>query len=233
MSNKWVDMYRREWPRVAAVQAMVLAGGSVLASRKNQSPRALSVMNAITMCVHQYEEYVDPGYFPAMVNVGIFKSDNPRSYPFNPTSAMCANVFFRWLYIPPMLFPKIKWLGLAPVMLGLLQGVGHSTLAPKISGAKYPYSPGALTAALLHMPIGITYIRTLRAHGGISRSDWIKSFGLLGAFLALGVAAPNVILADKDCPYEFNDRQMGGPYAVDPNIAHDAPGEHNQRPLEG
>jgi hypothetical protein len=63
------------------------------------------------MCAHQYEEYVDPGYFPGMVNVAIFKSEQPRNYPFNPTSAMCANVFFRWLYVPPLLVPKVKWLG--------------------------------------------------------------------------------------------------------------------------
>ena len=94
MSNKVVDWYRREWPRVAAVQAMVLGGASLLAgSRKNQpNARALSVMNAMTMCAHQYEEYVDPGYFPGMVNVGIFKRDpaSARNYPYNPNSAMCA-----------------------------------------------------------------------------------------------------------------------------------------------
>ena len=57
MSNKVVDWYRREWPRVAAVQAMVLGGASLLASRKNQTNvRALAVMNGMTMCAHQYEE---------------------------------------------------------------------------------------------------------------------------------------------------------------------------------
>ena len=214
--TKWVDIYRREWPRVAAVQAMVLGGVSLLAGSRKTQPnvRALAVMNGMTMCAHQYEEYVDPGYFPGMVNVGIFGRGpvSARNYPFNPNSAMCANVFFRWLYVPPMLFPQVKWLGLPPAMLGIIQGVGHCTLLPKLGKAKYPYSPGALTAALLHVPIGITYIRTLRADGGISRTDWGKSLGVLGAFLVLGVAAPNVILADKDSPYEFTDRQLG-PYA--------------------
>jgi len=74
--SKLLDVYRREWPRVAAVQAMVLGGASLLAGRKNQTNlRALAVMNGMTMCAHQYEEYVDPGYFPGMVNVAIFKSD--------------------------------------------------------------------------------------------------------------------------------------------------------------
>jgi hypothetical protein len=152
-----------------------------------------------------------------MVNVGIFKSDQPRNYPYNPNSAMCANIFFRWLYVPPMLFPKVNWLGLPPAMLGLIQGVGHTTLMPCLGGAKYPYSPGALTAALLHVPIGITYIRALRAQGGITRSDWAKSFAVLGAFLVLGVAAPNLALKDKESPYEFSDHQMG-PYDTKPEV---------------
>lgn len=212
--GKWIDIYRREWPRVAAVQAMALGGVSLLVGRKRQTDlRTLGVMNAMTMCAHQYEEYVDPGYFPGMVNVGIFKSDreHAQNWPYNPNSAMCANVFFRWLYVPPMLFPEVKWLGLPPAMLGMIQGVGHVGLMPRMGGAKYPYSPGALTAALLHVPIGINVIRTMRHDGGISGRDWAKSFAVLAGFLTVGVAAPNWILKDKESPYSFTDRQMG-PY---------------------
>ena len=209
--SKLLDVYRREWPRVAAVQAMVLGGASLLAGRKNQTNlRALAVMNGMTMCAHQYEEYVDPGYFPGMVNVAIFKSDQPYNYPYNPSSAMCANIFFRWLYIPPMLFPEKKWLGLPPALLGIFQGVAHTTVMPKIAKAKYPYSPGALTSALLHIPIGITYIRAARKQGGISRGDWVKSAGVMAGFLVFGVAAPNLALRNRDNPYRFSERQMGG-----------------------
>jgi hypothetical protein len=210
--SSWLDVYRREWPRVAAVQAMVLGGTSLLVGRKNQTNvRALAVMNAMTMCAHQYEEYVDPGYFPGMVNVGIFKSQQPRNYPFNPSSAMCANVFFRWLYVPPMLFPKVKWLGLPPALLGMFQAIAHTIGMPVATRAKYPYSPGALTSVLLHVPIGITYIRALRAQGRIERSDWLKTAAVLGAFFVFGVVVPNVALRNKNSPYEFTDRQMG-PY---------------------
>jgi hypothetical protein len=55
--------------RVAAVQAMALGGASLLAGRRNQTNlHALAVMNAMTMCAHQYEEYVGPG-FSGQVNV--------------------------------------------------------------------------------------------------------------------------------------------------------------------
>jgi hypothetical protein len=45
------------------------------------------------MCAHRYEEYVDPGYLPGLINVGLFNSDQPHKYPFNANSAMCANIF--------------------------------------------------------------------------------------------------------------------------------------------
>lgn len=210
----WLDSYRRQWPRVAVVQAMVLGGASLLAGRKRQTDlRSLAVMNAMTMCAHQYEEYVDPGYFPGMVNVGIFKSDQPANYPFNPNSAMCANIFFRALYVPPMLLPQVRWLGLPPALLGIFQGVAHSTLLPKLSGAKHPYSPGALTAALLHVPIGLVYLRALRGQGEISAGDWVRSLAVLAGFFAFGVASPNLALKDRHSPYSFTEHQMG-PYAV-------------------
>jgi hypothetical protein len=50
---------------------------------------------------------------------------------------MCANVAFRALYVPAMIFPEIKWLGLPPVLLGFVQGVGHVFLMPRLAKAKF------------------------------------------------------------------------------------------------
>ena len=212
VSSKFMDFYRREWPRVAAVQAMVLGGGSLLAGRKSQTNlRALSVMNAMTMCAHQYEEYVDPGYLPGAINVGMFKSDQPLNYPFNAHSAMCANVSFRALYVPAMLFPKIKWLGLPPVLLGIFQAFAHVLFAPLTMHTKY--NPGALTAGLLHLPIGITYLSALRAQGPIGKDNWLKSLAVLVFFFVAGVAFPNIRGADKNSAHPFTTHQMG-PYAA-------------------
>ena len=217
MSTKILDVYRREWPRVAAVQAMVLGGVSLLAGRRTQTNlRALSVMNAMTMCAHQYEEYIDPGYFPGMVNVGIFKSEQPLNYPFNAHSAMCANIFFRALYVPAMIFPKVKWLGLPPMLLGIFQALGHGILMPRMLHTKY--TPGALTAALLHVPIGVNYLSALRAQGPIGRDNWIKSVVVLVLFFVFGVATPNIRGADKNSPYAFSAHQMGHYGAQAPQV---------------
>ena len=162
MREKFLRFYRREWPRVAVLQAMALGGASLLAGRKNQTNlRALAVMNAMTMCAHQYEEYVDPGYFP----------------------------------------------------LGITQALAHGGMSVGIARDKSParYSPGTLTAVLLHLPIGITYLRALRTQGPISRDDWIKTGLVLLFFAVVGVATPNVTLADKNSPYPFTEKQLG-PY---------------------
>jgi hypothetical protein len=212
MSSKALDFYRKQWPRVAAVQAMALGGASIVAGRKSLTNlRALSVMNAMTMCVHQYEEYVDPGWFPGMINVGAFRSDKPLTYPFNAHSAMCANISFRALYVPAMLFPKVKWLGLPPVLLGIGQAVAHGAIMPRVFHLKYPYTPGTLTSVLLHVPIGVAYLSALRAQGPIGRSDWIKTALVLLGFFVIGVAYPNVRAADKNSAYAFTPEQMG-PY---------------------
>ena len=141
---------------------------------------------------------------------------------------MCANVFFRALYVPPMLFPEVKWLGLPPALLGIFQGIAHTAVMPLITKAKYPYSPGALTSTLLHIAIGITYIRALRARGGIERGDWVKSAAVMGAFLVIGVALPNLALRDKNSPHEFTAHQMG-PYEPDEPDPQEAPGTGSTR----
>ncbi|UDY25005.1 hypothetical protein [Nocardioides sp. Kera G14] len=115
------DTYRRNWPRVGAVEAMALGGAGVLGftRKKPGNLRALAVMNSMTMSAHQYKEYVDPGYFP----------------------------------------------------------------------------------------------------GPISRADWAKSAGVLAAFFAAGVIAPNAAFARRDSPYAVSDVQLGK-YGLDRSRSH-------------
>ncbi|WP_431278229.1 HXXEE domain-containing protein [Leifsonia poae] len=208
--SKFGDFYRKEWPRVGAVAAMALGGASVLVATGKKSDlnlRALSAMNSMAMSAHQYEEYVDPGYFPGMANRTMFKSDQPRNYPMNTQGLMCANVGFSVFYALPVLFPKVKWLTLPAAALGIFQAVGHGILMPRLAHKRY--SPGFLTSFFLHVPIGIATIRAVHAKGPITRADVAKSAGALGVFLLAGVIAPNYLAADKKSPYVIPDNQMG------------------------
>jgi hypothetical protein len=217
MSTSVLDSYRTHWPRVGAVLGMAVGGATALAARgKVTNLRALSAVNWIALLVHQYEEYEDPGYFPGQFNRGIFKSDQPRNFPLNTHTAMCINTAVAYpVYALPVLFPKIKWLGIGPVLFGMSQAVGHGVVFPTISRSKY--SPGFLASIFLHVPIGLAYLTALKARGGISRSDWRKGVAYTIAFAVLGVATPNLIGNDKHSPHAFTEKQMG-PYATRSSI---------------
>lgn len=210
--GRLLDSYRNNWARVGAVAAMALGGASVLAFTRKRpaSVRGLAVMNSMAMSAHQYEEYVDPGYMAGEANSALFHSDHPENWPLNAQGLMCANWGFSALYVPPILAPQVTWLALPPALLGIVQAFAHGAILPLRT--RKAYNPGVLTAALLHVPIGIASIRAIREHNGpITRSDWVKSVGVLAVFFAAGVVAPNAAYADRDSPYPLLPKQLGRP----------------------
>lgn len=207
MARLSLATYRKQWPRIGGVLAMAVGGFTVLGSRTMSRPLLLSTANFGALLVHQYEEYVDPGWFPGQFNKGMFHSDTPRHYPLNANTGMCINTAIAYpFYIAPIVFPRSKWLGLGPVIFGMTQAVGHGVLFPRIAGDKY--SPGFLASILLHVPIGITYIGAMRTEG-LSRNDILKGLAYTVAFSAAGVAAPNFLMRDKNSTHEFETKQMG------------------------
>ena len=150
----------------------------------------------------------DPGWFPGQFNRGLFKSDQPRNYPLSKSTALCVNTAFAYpYYIAPILFPKARWLGLAPVLFGMSQAVGHGVIFPRLAGDKY--SPGFLASALLHVPIGITYIKAVQADRPLTKAEWAAAIAYTVIFAAVGVAGPNLVMNDKNSPYAFTAAQMG------------------------
>jgi hypothetical protein len=100
-------------------------------------------------------------------NGGVFKSDQPRNYPLSKSTALCVNTAFAYpYYILPILFPHKKSLGLSPAIFGIMQSVMHGVIVSRIAGDKY--SPGFLASFFLHIPLGVTYIRALKAAEGLT-----------------------------------------------------------------
>jgi hypothetical protein len=166
----------------------------------------------LALLAHQYEEYVDPGYFPGQFNRGLFKSDSPRNYPLNPQTAMVINTALAYpFYLGPVVLRRPKWLGLAAVLLGWGQAVLHGIVLPRKADARY--GPGFLTALLLHVPIGIAYVKALNEEDRIDTRDWVNGLGCAVAATLGGLVVPNLIMRDKDSPYEFTAAQMG-PYDI-------------------
>jgi hypothetical protein len=198
--------YRAQWPRIGALIAVLIGAVTAVAGNRMTKPQILSAANLMALMAHQYEEYVQPGYFPGQFNRGLFNSDSPRNYPLNPQTAMVINTALAYpFYLAPVLFPARRWLGLAPVLVGWAQIVLHGIVIPRKAGAKY--GAGVLTALLLHLPIGIGYVKSVE--GPIGRRDWAR--GSIGAVVSavFGVIVPNMLMRDRNSPYAFTAKQMG------------------------
>lgn len=215
MGKLSLDKYRKQWPRVGGVVAMAVGGTAALASGKMSKSQLLSLLNFGAVLVHQYEEYEDPGWFPGQFNRGVFKSEDPARYPLNTNGALCVNTLFAYpFYLAPMLFPKKKWVGIAPVAFGISQAITHGIVFPLRAGDRY--SPGFLASALLHTPLGVAYFRALSQEGNkVSGSDMAKGLAYMAAFIGVGMVGPNVALFDKNSPHAFTAHQVGH-HAVDP-----------------
>ena len=207
MARLSLDWYRKTWPRIGGLGGMAILGGTALASSKDLSPRALAALNLVGLLVHQYEEYVDPGYFPGQMNAGLMHSDQPANYPLNTNTALLINTAIAYpFYLAPVFAPRNKVLGLAPVTFGFAQAVGHGVIFPKRAGARY--SPGFLASALLHVPVGIAWLKSVNRTSRLTKGDVAKGLAYQVAFSALGVALPNVLLRDKQSPYHFDEHQL-------------------------
>ena len=142
----------------------------------------------------------------------------PRSvltdgYPLNTNSALIVNAVVGYpFYLLPVLFPKRRSLGLAPVLFGFGQAVFHGIVPPL--RAKGRYGPGFLSAFFLHVPIGINYLRAIGSERPPGRGELARAAAYTLAFAALGIGAPLRLLRDEESPYRFTKRQVG-PYGRD------------------
>ena len=205
--------YRDNWFNVGALLAMAIAGALALSGRRLSRPRLFSALNLAALMVHQFEEYGFPGYFPGLLNAGVFKSDKPDRYPLNTNSSLIVNAVAGYpFYLLAVLFPKRRSLALAPVLFGFGQAVFHALVPPL--RAKVLYGPGLLTALFLHVPIGIGYIRTVGSERPLERGELARAAAYTAAVGALGIGAPLRLLRDEESPYRFTERQVG-PYGTD------------------
>ena len=205
--------YRDNWFNIGAVLAMAIAGALAIFHRRLSRSRLFSALNLAALMVHQFEEYGFPGYFPGLLNAGVFKSDKPDRYPLNTNSALIVNAGVGYpFYLLPVLFPKRRSLGLAPVLFGFGQAVFHGIVPPL--RAKARYGPGFLSAFFLHVPIGINYLRAVGSEGPSGRGEWARAAAYTLTFTALGIGAPLWLLREEESPYRFTERQVG-PYGRD------------------
>jgi hypothetical protein len=138
----------------------------------------------------------------------VFKSDSPRNYVLNTNSALYVNTAFAYpYYIAPIMFPQGQVAGPVPGPVRDDAGSRARRRPPRLAGDKY--SPGFLASALLHVPIGPTYIKAVQADRPLTRAEWAGAIAYTVVFAAVGVGAPNLVMRDKNSPYAFTATQMG------------------------
>jgi hypothetical protein len=168
----------------------------------------LLLLNFVGMLIHQFEEYGWPGGEPAVMNLVMQPSSTPDRYPLNQNAAMIVNILFAYvLHLVPVFFPNIIWLGLAPMLSGMVQFAIHG-IAGNLK-LRTIYNPGLGAVLLFHIPLGIYYLYIIHSTGMVSGWDWV--IGLVYMFLWMGIVLYKMTydwLADKNSPYPFTEAEM-------------------------
>jgi Protein of unknown function with HXXEE motif len=203
-----MNFFRRHWYEVGAVVAIGTVVWLILGWHGMDILQRLLLLNFVALLVHQYEEYGWPGGGPGIVNIVMRPNPAPDRYPLNQNSAMMINVFAAYhFYVLPVFFPEVIWLGLAPVVFGLLQFVVHGIVVNV--KMKSLYNPGLAAVVVGHIPIGLYYLYYVHAHDLVIAWDWVLALVYMLTFqyvlmLKLGYGW----LADRNSRFPFAEAEM-------------------------
>jgi Protein of unknown function with HXXEE motif len=203
-----MQFFRRHWYDVGAVVAVVAMIALVLLWGRMEVLQRLLLLNFIALLVHQFEELGWPGGEPAIMNLILRNSTVPDRYPLNQNSAMVVNVIAAYgFYLIPVFFPRVIWLGLAPVLFGLMQLIVHGILTNV--KMKTIYNPGLAAVVLGHIPIGVCYIYFIHTQHLAGVWDWVCGVAYLFAVQYFAfVKLTYTWLADRESPYPFSEVEM-------------------------
>ena len=203
-----MKFFRRHWYNIGLGVAVIAAIFLVLQWSSMCILQRVLLLNFIAILIHQFEEYGFPGGEPAIMNIVLQNSSTPEMYPLNQNAAMITNVVGSYgLYLLPVFFPNIIWLGLAPILFGMFQFIVHGIMTN--IKLKSFYNPGLGAVTLLHIPLGIYYIYYIQSQELASVLDWVIGvvYMFLFAFIVVNKMT-RIWLADKDSPYPFAEEEM-------------------------
>ncbi len=203
-----MKFFRRHWYDIGGIMALGAIAYLVIFWNQMDMLVRLLLMSFIAFLVHQYEEYGFPGGEPAILNMALGGSNIPDRYPLNQNSAMITNAISGWIiYLLPLFFPHLIWLGLGPMLMGLSQFIVHGVVTN--IKLKSIYNPGLGAVVFLHFPIGIYYIYYIISNGLVQGTDWILAIVYM-AFIAGFILnfMTYKVLAKRDSKYPFDDVEM-------------------------
>lgn len=199
---------RRHWYDIGGFVAIGATACLVIFWTRLEVLARIQLMSFIAILVHQYEEYGFPGGEPAITNMVNQPSDLPDRYPLNQNSAMIGNVIATYVvYLIPVFLPRVIWLGLVPILMGMGQFIVHGIITNR--KLESIYNPGLGAVVFLHLPIGIYYIYYIVSNNLVIGLDWILGIVyLVFAMLVVGQGLTYKLLANRNSKYPFDQSEM-------------------------
>ena len=202
---KW---FCRHWYDFGVIPFLIALAVMIINWNDLEVIERLLMMSFIAILVHQFEEYRFPGGEPAIMNIVLQNSDLPDRYPLNQFSAMLTNVLITYtVYLIPIFLPHVIWLGLMPMLFGILQFLVHG-IATNIK-MRSLYNPGLAAVVFLHFPIGFYYIWYVSSQGMIRGLDWV--IAVVYMVLVAGLVVNGLtyrLLPDRNTKWVFDEVEM-------------------------
>ncbi|HEV8024293.1 MAG TPA: HXXEE domain-containing protein [Candidatus Nanopelagicales bacterium] len=195
----------RHWFDVGAVLGIALAIWLIVAGSGMDTITLILWISLLTLFAHQVEEWRWPGWFPGMLNVVLFRSDDPWRYPLNVRSGLVVNVVVGWVsYLLAALFGAgLLWLAMATILVSVGNCVLHLLVIP-IRG-RMPYNPGMATSLFLFLPVSVWFF--IVAWPQMSVADIVIGL-LLGVVLNVGGVIGVIRALEDRNALPFEDRQV-------------------------
>ena len=205
---------RKHWYDVCGVSAVFSSALLVIFGEQMDTLRILLALNFIVVLLHQFEEYRFPGGGQAIANAFRRGEIVYDRYPLNQNNAMWGNLIAAFgFYLLPVFFPEVLWLGIAPVIFGLIQIIPHVFIAN--IGLRTWYNPGFFSVVFGHVPVGIYYLYYIVTNNSASTQDWIIGAVYVVLFLVVSNALFYKLLADKNSQYPFPEEELNRFHMLD------------------
>jgi hypothetical protein len=199
-----MNFLRQHWFDLGFVLAGVIG---VFLLTSHLSPLSwLLWVSLLALLLHQFEEYRYPGYFPGMMNVVMYQSQQPDRYPLNANTALIVNVVIGWLsyWLAARFGESMLWLGMATMLVSTGNVMAH-TLLFNLRGKTF-YNPGLLTALLLFLPIVVYFFYLIVSQNLATPVDWAVGLGLGFVLNYVGILKVIDWLKDEKTQYIFPKR---------------------------
>lgn len=131
----------------------------------------------LAIVLHLWEEGKFPGGFTDMITKTLNFTSRNRHFGEIITAS-----YVLLITLVPLFFPKVAWLAMAPMLLGILEVVAHLAAIRMFKLKKF-YSPGLVTSLVVLLPISAYTIIYAVQNNQMQPIEWLYSL----AFMAISL----------------------------------------------